>query len=191
MTSPLRRWTYAEDMEITLLMANGPAPDIAVKALASRLGRTYLAVRRRARKLGCSGTTRFYWMSLRRLEKESGYSRSRLLIAIERLGIRLQSRGKRADGSTSPYAVPRDRIEEIFAECQKAPDGGLLNASKHGEWGKRGKYRVNPAACLRCSRNDKPHYSKGYCRACYSQQYRERKGQDHAEREAQPLEARS
>lgn len=164
----VKRWTEAEDHAVLVLFADGAVAAPYVKDLARRLGRTYSAVKLRARKLGCAGIDQFPYTTVHSLARETGYSESRIKIAIERLGVvRQVYTGRRRDGTPRVRAIPKTRIAAIIAECQKAPDGGLLNASKHGEWGKRGKYRVNPSACLRCNRNDKPHHCKGYCRGCY------------------------
>jgi hypothetical protein len=171
-----RFWTEAEDNAVLVLFADGAVPAYLVRSLAQKLDRTYLAVKLRALKLGCDGIDQFPYVSVQSLARETGYSPSRIKIAIERLGIALRAYGgKRKDGTPRVLSIPKTRIPDILAECQKAPDGGLLNASKHGEWGKRGKFRMNPEACLDCGRNDKAHYSKGFCHACYSRQYKKQK----------------
>jgi hypothetical protein len=175
LTGRARRWTEAEDNAILVLFADGPVPGNLVRVLGRKLGRTYLAVKRRALKLGCDGIDQHPYIGIGTFARETGYNRTRILIAIERLGIPLREHGHYRNGTPRVRAIPKTRIPEILAECQKAPDGGLLNASKHGEWGRRGKHRVNPKRCLRCYSNDKPHYSKGYCRTCYGRQWREGK----------------
>lgn len=170
-----KRWTEPEDNAILVLFADGAVPGHLVRVLARKLGRSYLAVKRRALKLGCDGIDLYPYVSVRSLARETGYSVSRIEIAIERLGVPRRAHGQDKNGVPRVLAIPKTRIPEILAECQKAPDGGLLNASKHGEWGRRGKHRVNPKRCLRCYSNDKPHYSKGYCRTCYGRQWREGK----------------
>lgn len=168
-----RPWTEAEDNAVLVLTADGPVTSVRVRECARKLDRSYRAVRERAKHLGRDGIARV--LTIAALSRTSGYSESRIHTAVERLRIKLIARGRRRNGTVYSYEIPKQHVTNILRECASRPDGGLLTASKHGEWGRRGKYRTNPIACLECGTFERPHYALGYCTRCYTRIRKQRK----------------
>jgi hypothetical protein len=113
--------------------------------------------------------------TLRQLELETGYNRSRLRNAALRLKIRLRRSERMSEkeplvksGKYRRIIVTSEQRESIIAFLATIPDGRYLWSNKTKKtsslaWGTGGK----PRACRKCAQTDKPHKAKGVCVRCY------------------------
>lgn len=156
-------WTEKEEAHLHFYWGIHPP-----ERLAKDLKRTPWGVVQHAIKLKLGPFARGT-MSLRELEKFSGFSIPKIKQALNKLGIKVP-RVRRSDPTfrrTAEYAIDDDVAEKVV---QYMIDNPLIYADKKGSkqttrgaWG----VGVKAAACSRCGRSDKPHYAKNYCEGCY------------------------
>lgn len=124
--------------------------------------RTTRAVVCRARKLGLPnpGTTT---KTLSQLAATTGYSRTRLRTAMERLNIR----PRRIGAKRGWYGVTPSQERRVLAFLSDIPDGKRLCRAVVGQWGGVGnRGQRKPDACIDCGTAERPHFCKGRCRLC-------------------------
>jgi hypothetical protein len=163
------RWGRPDDERLTELWGV-----VSIEKIANELGRTPCSIAKRALR-NRLGPALANVITLRQLELETGYNRTRLRGAAARLKIRLR-RSKRMSekaprvksGKYRRIIVTTEQREAIIAYLATVPDGRHIwsNTKKktsRDAWGTGGK----PAACAKCGKTDKPHKAKGVCVRCY------------------------
>lgn len=147
----------------------------SVGTIARRLGRTPRAIVDRAKRLRLPAP-RSGSESITALANRTGYSRSRIRGAMERLGIgarrqvtttHLEHAGKRQRGRGRRTALTEGEVRQILDFLAAYPDGKRILRAVQGQWGSpnhRGGFK--PDACIDCERNDVPYWAGGRCRRC-------------------------
>jgi len=148
---------------------------IPLTQLAARFKRSGYAVFRKAIDMGL-GRAKRGTMSVNAFSKYSGFSVFKIMKAARALDLNLW-RGLSSEPGRDrvrDYDVKDFQQEALIKYMMDNPwiPSPGSSMSKQGEWGTGRK----PAACLRCNRSDKPHFSKGKCRGCYNAQYKVRSG---------------
>lgn len=168
---PHRAWTDREKLWLQWLWGSGSLTEIAKK-----LGRTPAAVRYQAKRLRLGPMKRGTY-SLVQVARMTGYDRDRIVTAARRAGIHLprQPRTRNPNARSKPtyykrrhYAIPYETVERLIEELRKYPDGSRLWRHHERDWG--GRFRdgsPKPEQCLGCKDTERPHYKRGYCRACF------------------------
>lgn len=162
-----RPWTCKDDRDLVFGWGVVPIPK-----LAKRLNRTPAAVIRRALDKKLGGLRRGH-KSLAQVSRETGYVRAVLVKVAATLGIKFRRiyRGERPYKTKNLRAIAvSDEQEQQIVQYLKDhahyrwhyPPGSLR--SNGGVWGTGQK----PKACVRCSRDSRPHYAKGMCHPCYN-----------------------
>ena len=169
-----RHWTSKEDEQLRWWWGI-----ISAEQLAKKLGRTRLGVIDRGQKLKLGAPRRGY-LSMNELVRQTGYARSTILIAAQRLGLPLRRQPTYQQSSRGTpehwrkkhknYAIGLDVAERIIDELTARPDGKRKAISYRGEWGGPNK----PERCLDCGKTDRPHAAKGACDRCYQRRKRKR-----------------
>lgn len=123
--------------------------------IAAHLGRSLVAVRARAGRLGLPHHS-YPVETLTELSERSGYARDTLVRAARAAGVELVVR----PDNQIAYAIERADAKKILAEihpvrCMRKPPKA---------WGLRG----SPKSCVVCRSDKRPYYARGACRACYS-----------------------
>jgi hypothetical protein len=160
---PSQRWTTPEDDTLAHHWWQ-QSPSWIAREVTRRFAyrRTTRAVVERARKLKLpppGQTTK----TLSQLAETTGYSRSRLRTAMERLGIRPRRVGRKRGW----YGVTRAQEQRIVAYLSDIPDGRRLRRAVVGQWGGIGnRGHKKPAACIDCGTTERPHFCRGRCRHC-------------------------
>lgn len=150
----------------------------SIQTIAKRLGRTPAGVSEKARKMKLGAFAKDT-ISMREFVRLSGYEDSRIRASAEALGIKLGRIGvgnpKRPKAKRA-YGITEEQQEQLLAHFAEHP--GIFYPNKPGSgkttqgvWGIGRK----PPACLRCNKNERPHYSKGYCEPCYQQVLRNKR----------------
>lgn len=158
-----RTWTQKED---EYLQWNWSEKTIEV--MATDLARTQWAVAVRAVHLRLGPYARGT-MSLREVERFSGFSVTKIKQAVKKLRLRVPRALTSEPGQkrTAEFAFTEDMLETVTAFMLENPliysDKKGAQRSTRGAWGVGKK----PPACLRCGKDEKPHYAKGHCRYCY------------------------
>lgn len=143
--------------------------------IAKKLGRSEESIKCRAQQLGLGAASRGT-MSLQQFAKKSGFSTFKIVTAAKQLGLKLR-RALRSEPWQKKrihrFAISDEQQEELLAymlqknrvykKTGKKTDAGL--------WG----VGIKPACCVRCFRNDRPHYARGFCAPCYQYQLKARK----------------
>jgi hypothetical protein len=154
---------------------------LPIDDIASRLGRTSCAIAKRAIRNGL-GSALPDVVSLRQLELETGYDRTRIRGAAARLNIRLKRaphvsewKPRSTSSKHRRVIVTQAQRELILAYLAKIPDGRKLWSNKtkrtsRDAWGTGGK----PAACNGCQKTKNPHHAYGMCIRCYRPKRRQR-----------------
>ena len=152
----------------------------SIQTIGKWLGRTAASISEKARQLRLGAFARGT-MSMRRFERMSGYSRSRIMASAELLGIRLPRIGvgmPRRPSARRAYGITEEQQEQLLQHFTEHPGylyPNLPGAGKstQGIWGIGRK----PPQCIICGKNNKPHYAKGRCSGCYQVLMRERRVQ--------------
>lgn len=159
-----RPWSDTDKDKLTFWWGTFKLP-----TLAQRLNRTQWAVAQMARTLKLGPFSRGEGISMREFERISGYSSTKIEAAAKALNIRLRRKG-RSDPIRSrklaPFIIDDDQQDALLKHMlehenyyMNLPGSGKTT---RGVWGIGRK----PPACLRCTRNDRPHFSNGYCKPC-------------------------
>lgn len=166
MRRPLRLrqpWTAEEELQLERRWGR-----FSIESIARVLSRTPSGVRTRALKLRLGGTGRGV-KTLCRLERETGYDKSKILSAAKFLGIELA----RSPSTTAIFRAVRSRSyridlpeeEKILAFLRSWPDGrhivGLRYKTSQESWSAR-----SLAGCLDCQSSEKKHWTRGRCKPC-------------------------
>lgn len=149
-----------------------------IETIAHRLGRTRDAVIQRAAKLqlgpASRGTT-----TLKAISDSTGYDRKQVRSAARALGIHI---GRRVTKNIAKVekkrftSIDEDQAERIIAFLKARPDGTPIRFETKGAWGEKGRGGVlKPTHCVVCGKNDRPHWAKGKCHACYERARAQRK----------------
>ncbi len=117
-------------------------------------------------------------VSVREFSRFSGFSDTKIYAAAEVLGLELK-RIKRSDPLPARrlrrYMLDEDQQDALLKHMLKSPlnykNKVGAGKTKGGAWGVGKK----PAACLRCERDDRPHYATGLCKACYVSNHKKEK----------------
>lgn len=137
--------------------------------LAKRFGRTPVAVKMRARKLGLGAPSRGT-ETVHQIVQRSGYSKPQIWNAAKALGIPIHRRTS-AQVKVGKYrftSIDSDDAERIIDFLKSRPDGARIRHERAGEWGCRGRGgHMKPEKCVGCQTADRPHYAKDRCHPCY------------------------
>jgi hypothetical protein len=167
-------WSQAEDDRLTFFWGERD-----IEIVAEAIGRTPVAITKRARQLGL---TSFRGLkSMRQLVMTSGYNLETIRTAVEVLGLTLYRRRRTEIDQrvrTRTFAITEEQEQAILRYLGSRPDGQRLfkirdrKRTQRGVWG----IGIKPPACLVCHRTDRPHCAKGECDLCYKQRYKKRYG---------------
>lgn len=155
---PIPSWSTYED-DYLAQHWDYVSPERLARDISERFGRysrTAKAVVTRAKRIGLPRRTK----TLCELARATGYDRSRITIAMEKLSIRPRRSG-------AWHAITPAEEERIVAFLASIPDGRRLRRAIPGAWGgvdRNGQRK--PRCCIDCGRNDRPYYCKGRCRKC-------------------------
>jgi hypothetical protein len=159
-----RPWSDTDKDKLTFWWGTFKLP-----TLATRLNRTQWAVAQMARQLKLGPFSRGEGISMREFERISGYSSSKIEAAAKALDIKLK-RVERSDPiRRRPLArfVITDDQQDALLQHMLAHENYYMNLPGSGKT-TRGVWGIGkkPSACQRCGRNDRPHFSNGYCKPC-------------------------
>jgi hypothetical protein len=156
-------WTTLEDDTVSHHWGNRTESWIAYEVTRRfKHRRTTRAVIERARKLGLPNPGTLT-KTLCELAATTGYSRSRLRTAMERLQIHPQKVGAKRGW----YGITPQQERRIVAFLAEVPDGKRLRRAVVGQWGGIGnRGQRKPDACIDCRTTDRPHFCRGRCRRC-------------------------
>lgn len=159
-----RPWSDTDKDKLTFWWGTFKLP-----TLATRLNRTQWAVAQMARQLKLGPFSRGEGISMREFERISGYSSSKIEAAAKALDIKLK-RIERSDPiRRRPLArfVITDDQQDALLQHMLAHENYYMNLPGSGKT-TRGVWGIGkkPSACQRCGRNDRPHFSNGYCKPC-------------------------
>jgi hypothetical protein len=163
------RWT---EEEVKLLQWGWG--EIPLHKLAERLGRTPVAVWRKAYAEGLGNANRGN-TSLQAFARYTGFSPAKIKKSARILKIKFY-RGLASEPGKKDrirdYVIDEDHHEALINFMINTPfvfqnEGPNATRTRRGVWGIGQK----PPQCLRCNRIDKPHFSKGYCKSCYNRKY--------------------
>lgn len=159
-------WTDNEIQTLTWTWAVEP-----VNVIAKRLGRSEIAIIRKAAGLKLGGLRRGT-KSMNQLVKETGYSESTLHQVIKNIGSKV-SRFRRGDRKYKTdvrhITIDQEQEERIIAylrENRHRPRIPRLDSLKTPPdmWGTG----IKPPACTGCGTTKRPHFAKGQCKVCYN-----------------------
>lgn len=149
--------------------------------LAEQFGRTPMAVWRKADAMGLGRANRGH-MTVSAFARYTGFTPEKIRKSARALRLNLRR------GLASEPGAKRDRTRDIVIDDEQqekliefmmahpfvfANEGPDAKLTRQGVWGIGKK----PPACLRCQKTTKPHFAKGYCRACYNKIHYPRKYQ--------------
>jgi len=159
------RWTPEEVRKLDRLWGV-----YSVRAIAWRLGRTIVAVYRRASDLGLGRVTRGV-LTMAAYCLSRGHTEGRVKNAAARLGLLLRranaGRTHHA-GQGVPFEIAEEQAQALDEFFAVYPDGAYIcNNPKRerggGKWGVRGR----PAACVDHGGSERSFWALGMCRRCY------------------------
>lgn len=164
---PYRLWT---EEELRHLEFHWGVESLA--SLARRFGRTQEGVATKARELELGRASRGT-VSLREFSRISGFSILKIQQAAKALGLKIRGgqrtepprRGVRKERMHT-LAISEEQQDQLLSYMLVNPHVRKTTGERtvKGAWGMGKK----PEACVRCSRNDRPHYAKGRCAPCYN-----------------------
>lgn len=168
-----RVWTKNEDHELQFYWG-----ERSLTWLAEHFQRTEWGVSQHARALGLGPASRGTdSVSMRELERRSGFSVPKILQAAEALKLRLWRIETSDPAHRSPkraYAINEDQVERLIEYMLANPliYSNAPNAQRttKGLWGVGKK----PLVCASCGRNDRPHCAKDKCKICYNAGFKKR-----------------
>jgi hypothetical protein len=145
--------------------------DRSAERLAHELDRTVAAILSKAQKLGLGAPSRGT-TSVSGLAQRTGYEERQILNVARKLKIaipRVYSAYRKATRKLYRWsALTESQVDRILAFLAAKPDQARVRQETQGAWGERGRGGfMKPPCCQSCSRNDRPHYCKGYCKPCY------------------------
>lgn len=160
-----RPWTAADD---AVLHRDWCVFDCRV--VAATLGRSVQACSSRARVLGI-GNGQHGLKTVTALARETGYDPKTIQAVAEANDMRphtlpvgrggtRRTRRKGFNDEQQEALIDKLKTRDLWAPI---PRPSMTTRSAKGEWGTGGK----PAACLKCSLAEHPHYARGICRRCY------------------------
>lgn len=169
-----RRWTVADDDKLQFWWGY-----FSLRTIAMRLDRTPWAIAQRARMLKLGPFSKGLGVSsMRAFERFSGFSILKIRAAAQALSItinRMQVSDPAHGRPKRQFAITEDQQAALLKHMLEHPlyYKNLPGAGKttKGVWGIGRK----PSACVRCGRNDRPHFAKGKCNSCYSAKYKKPK----------------
>lgn len=164
-----KKWVDADD---TILEAHWG--NWGIERIAKRLGRTPTAIAVRARALGmgraCEGL-----VTMRDMERLSGYDRSRILGVAARLGLRLHRAPRMSERAPTTKTDKHRRV--VFSHAQQAKILACIAQTTHIEklWSNRTQKTEckswgtgrKPKTCKKCRTTNNPHKANGFCVRCY------------------------
>jgi len=160
-------WTEEEEKQLSWDWGVVP-----LYSLAKRFKRTPLAVWRKADSMGLGRASRGH-TSLSEFARITGFSPEKIKKSARILGMKLSralaSEPYSAKDRTRTIIIEEDQKDQLIEFMMKYPfvyanEGPNAKLTRAGVWGVGKK----PKECLKCKRDTRPHFAKGYCAPCYN-----------------------